>query len=193
MHRLIVGLTGMPGAGKSLVVKVARGRGYGIVVMGNAVREEVERRGLALTPENLGSVMLELRQQWGNRVIAKRCIPKILGRREAKILVDGIRSLDEAREFKTHFPNFHLIAIHSSPETRFTRLFRRQRSDDSPKWAIFHARDMRELGVGLGSALAMAEYLIVNEEPLDMVKAHIREVLNRLDYTGNHRACGRGS
>jgi len=35
------------------------------------------------------------------------------------------------------------------------------------RWEIFHERDMRELSVGLGNAVAMAEYLIVNEERLE--------------------------
>jgi len=34
VNKLVVGLAGMPGAGKSVVVNVARAGGYGVVVMG---------------------------------------------------------------------------------------------------------------------------------------------------------------
>lgn len=37
--KLVMGLAGMPGAGKSVVVNVAKANGYDIVVMGNIVRE----------------------------------------------------------------------------------------------------------------------------------------------------------
>ena len=67
----------MPGSGKSLVVDTARELGYAIVVMGDVVRQETNKRGLELTPQNVGKVMLELRAEEGNYVIAQKCIPKI--------------------------------------------------------------------------------------------------------------------
>ncbi|MEM1589497.1 MAG: AAA family ATPase, partial [Candidatus Bathyarchaeia archaeon] len=140
--KLVVGLAGMPGAGKSVVVNVAKANGYGIVVMGDEVREEAKKRGLEPSPENLGRLMLELRRLEGEAVIAKRCILKIAGMAENKVIVDGIRSLAEVEEFKRNFPNFVLVAVHASPETRFKRLFHRRRSDDPKSWEVFHERDM---------------------------------------------------
>jgi dephospho-CoA kinase len=125
--------------------------------------------------------MLELRQKEGNSIIAKRCIPKIEKTKENKVIVDGIRSPSEVEEFKKHFPKFTLIAIKASPETRFKRLYHRQRSDDPENWEIFHERDMRELSVGLGNAIAMAEYLMVNEEEREVVKEKIKKVLREVE------------
>lgn len=181
VEKLIVGLAGMPGAGKSVVVNVARAGGYGVVVMGDEVREEAQRRGLEPTPENLGRIMLELRRLEGEAVIARRCVSKILDKTESKVIVDGVRSLAEVEEFKQHFPKFTLIAVHASPEMRFRRLFHRQRSDDPKDWEIFCERDMRELSVGLGNAIAMAEYMIVNEESLNAAKKKAAEVLRRIE------------
>ena len=181
VDKVVVGLAGMPGAGKSVVVVVAKGSGYGVVVMGDVVRDEAEKRRLEPSPENLGKIMLELRQKEGNSVIAKRIIPKIEKTKENKVIVDGIRSPSEVEEFKKHFLKFSLISIHSSPETRFKRLYHRQRRDDPENWEIFHERDMRELSVGLGNAIAMAEYLIVNEEEREVVKEKIRKVLRKVE------------
>lgn len=179
--KLVVGLAGMPGAGKSVVVQVSEESGYGVVVMGDVVREEAERRCLEPNPENLGKIMLELRQSEGEAVVAKMCIPKIEKAKEPKVILDGIRSLSEVEEFKKHFPQFSFIAIHASPETRFKRLYHRRRSDDPKNWEIFHERDMRELSVGLGEAIALAEYLIVNEEELEVVKEKIRKILRKVE------------
>ncbi len=180
-EKLVVGLTGMPGAGKSLAVEVAKVMGYGIVVMGDVVREETTKRGLESTPENIGKIMLELRQNEGKGVMAQRSIPKIEHTKEQKIIVDGIRSLSEIEEFKKHFRNFVLVAVHASPETRFKRLFSRRRSDDPENWEIFHKRDVRELSVGLGEAIAMAEYVVVNEEEMQVVKEKIETVLRKAE------------
>jgi dephospho-CoA kinase len=179
--KLVVGLAGMPGSGKSLVVAAARLAGYGVVVMGDVVREETEKRGLELNPKNIGAVMLELRKNGGASVVADKCIPKIERKRSGKVIVDGIRSLSEVDAFKKHFPNFSLIAVHASAEARFNRLYRRRRSDDPDGWELFHERDMRELGVGVGNAIAMAEYIIVNETNRGAAKARAEKVLWRIE------------
>jgi len=182
--KIVICLAGMPCSGKSIIVKVAKECGYNVVVMGDMIREEAERRRLEPNPENLGKIMLELRQKEGPAVIAKRCMPKIKQAIRDRVIIDGIRSLDEIEEFKRHFPKFSLIAVHSSPETRFRRLYRRRRSDDPESWGIFRERDMRELSVGLGNVIAMAEYIIVNEEELEALKEKIREILRRVERNG---------
>ncbi|KON31895.1 hypothetical protein AC478_01900 [miscellaneous Crenarchaeota group-1 archaeon SG8-32-3] len=171
----------MPGSGKSLVVAAARLEGYGVVVMGDVVREETEKRGLEMNPKNIGRVMLELREKGGASVVAEKCIPKIERKRSRKVIVDGIRSLSEVDAFKKHFPKFSLIAVHSSSEARFNRLNRRRRSDDPDGWELFHERDMRELSVGLGNAIAMAEHIIVNENNRDTAKAKAKRVFWRIE------------
>ncbi len=177
MKKVVVGIAGMPGSGKATFNEMAKRKGYAVVVMGDEIREETKRRGLRSTPENIGKIMLQLRKEEGPAVVAKRCIPKIDNAKGKIVFVDGIRSLHEVEEFKRHFPNFILIAIHSSPETRFQRLFRRKRSDDPKGWETFLKRDLRELSVGLGNAIAMADYLIVNEGTKEEFKMKIREVL----------------
>src|SRR5512136_273969 len=117
----------MPGSGKSAVVETARELGYAVVIMGDVVRQETIKRGLELTPENVGKIMLELRTEGGNYVIAQKCIPKIAEQASHKVLVDGLKSLYEAEIFKENFVKFNLVAVHASPETRFNRLSSRHR------------------------------------------------------------------
>jgi dephospho-CoA kinase len=179
--KLVIGLVGMPGSGKSLVVETAQQKGYAVVVMGDVIREETQKRGLDLNPKNMGKVMLELRKTSGNSVIAEKCIPKILQQKSSKIIIDGIRSLHEVDAFKAHFAKFSLMAVHASPETRFNRLYRRRRSDDPRNWAVFHERDARELSVGLGDAIVMAEYLIINEYNRERTRIKVREALRRVE------------
>ena len=125
--------------------------------------------------------MLELRQETGNYVIAQKCIPKIEKQGNHKVLVDGLRSLFEADIFNEHFAKFTLIAVHASPQIRFSRLSNRRRSDDPAEWKVFKDRDMRELGVGLGNVIAMAEQVIVNDNSFEQVKAKVKESLKRIE------------
>jgi dephospho-CoA kinase len=179
--KLVVGLVGMPGSGKSIVVETAQEKGYNIVTMGDVVREETRKRGLELNPKNVGVVMLDLRKTSGAGVIAERCVPRIERSQSSKLIVDGLRSLAEAEVFKAHFHGFTLLGVHSSPETRFIRLKGRGRSDDPASWEVFHERDMRELSVGLGNAVAMADYLIVNEDDKKMLKVRVADLLSKVE------------
>jgi len=178
-ERIVLGVAGMPGAGKGTVREIVQKMGYPIVVMGDEIREEAKRRNLKPTPENLGMIMLKLRKEEGPAAVAKRCIPKMEKAKE-KVVVEGIRSLHEVNEFKKHFPRFTLIAIHASPETRFRRLFQRKRSDDPKGWETFMDRDLRELSVGIEAVIATADQMIVNEGSKTRLKRKTREVLKEV-------------
>jgi len=175
--KVVIGVAGMPGAGKATIKTTAENMGYPVVVMGDEIREETRRRGLQPTPENIGKIMLQLREEEGATTVAERCTAKIENTKSKIVFVDGIRSLNEVDEFKKRFRNFSLIAVHSSPEARFQRLSKRKRSDDPRGWDIFYQRDLRELSVGQGDVIAMADYMIVNERTYEEFKAKVCQVL----------------
>jgi dephospho-CoA kinase len=179
--KLVIGLTGMPGAGKSSVVELVQEAGYDVVSMGDVIRDETAKRGLALNPTNVGKVMLELRALGGDNVVAEKCVPKIVAKEKPKIIIDGLRSYNEAEVFQKHFTNFVLMAVHAPPQIRFARLSSRGRSDDPKTWDIFHERDMRELGVGIGKAIALAEYIIINDDSIDILNSRAKELLRRVE------------
>jgi dephospho-CoA kinase len=178
--KVVVGIAGMPGSGKAVFRKTLQKMGYPVVIMGDEVREEAKRRNLEPTPENLGTLMLNLRETEGPAAIAKRCIPKLEKATEKIVGIDGIRSLPEVHEFKKHFPRFLLVAIHASPKKRYQRLFRRRRSDDPQNWETFMERDTRELGVGMGDVIATADQMIVNEGTFAQLKTRIKKVLKEI-------------
>jgi dephospho-CoA kinase len=192
LEKKVVALTGMPGSGKSLVAEVAMEMGFSVVVMGDVIREETERRGLKITPENMGAVMLRLREEYGATVVAERCISKIQAGTGSKVLVDGVRSIAEVDEFRRHFPNFVLVAIHSSPETRFQRIYQRRRTDDPQSWKEFVERDLRELQVGVGAAIAMADYMLINETTPTQLRRAAKNLLRKVILHGSN-CCEGGS
>ena len=178
--KVVVGVAGMPGSGKGVFRKTLQKMGYPVVIMGDEVREEAKRRNLEPTPENLGNLMLNLRETEGPAAVAKRCIPKLNKATERIVGVDGIRSLHEVKEFKKQFPNFVLVAIHASPKKRYQRLFRRRRSDDPQTWETFMERDTRELSIGMGDVIADADYMLVNEGTFAQLKTRIKQALKEI-------------
>lgn len=151
----------MPGAGKSTIADGLKPKGYEIINMGNAVREEARNRNLEPTRENLGKLMLDLREKNGPGAIAELIKPQIESSQSNVILVDGLRSIDEI-EVLRKFGNVKLLAIHASTDTRFDFLQKRGRSDDPQTKDHFVERDSRELGVGISNPIALSDDAISN-------------------------------
>ena len=143
MTKLIVCLTGMPGAGKSTIADGLKSKGYDIVNMGNAVRNEAKKRNIEATRSNLGKLMLELREKNGPGAIAQLIKPEIESSSSPVILVDGVRSNDEIQVLRK-FGTVKLLAIHASTDRRFDFLQKRGRSDDPQTKEHFEERDNRE-------------------------------------------------
>ena len=189
----IIGVTGLPGSGKSVVSRAAKKLDIPIVRMGDVIRDEAKRRN-----QKTGDVAVDLRKEYGEFVVAQRCVeiinahtapknpsPDNNPRNRTRIrvpkcdvyMIEGIRSPYEVEIFKKNFSEFKVIAIHSTPNTRFKRLKRRMRPDDSHEESDFLIRDQRELNFGIGNVIATADYMVVNEGPLKKIKNIIRSIL----------------
>lgn len=166
----VIAIVGMPGAGKGLVSKTGRSRGIPVFVCGDVIREETERRALPPTPENMGDVMLRMRREEGLAVVAERLISKIESSGCPVVIVEGVRSTAEVDALRRNHA-VAIVAVHASPKTRYERLSRRGRSDDPKTWEEFVQRDSRELAVGIGDAIALAEEMLVNEASPDDLNA----------------------
>jgi len=161
LAKLIVCLTGMPGAGKSTIADGLESKGYEIINMGNAVRDEAKKRNLESTRDNLGKLMLELREKNGPGAIAELVKPQIESSTSDVILIDGVRSNDEIKVLRK-FGTVKLLAVHASTDTRFNFLQKRGRTDDPQTKEHFEERDNRELGVGISNSIALSDYAISN-------------------------------
>jgi dephospho-CoA kinase len=179
MRRKVIAISGMPGAGKAIVSQVGKELGLDVFVLGDVIREETKRRGLEPTPQNMGSVMLSVRESEGPAAVARRLLPRIEGAHSSTVIVEGIRSMHELNELKSKCEVIS-VAVHASARTRFGRLGSRNRSDDSKDWAIFQERDLRELKVGLGGVLALADVVLVNEGTVSELQSAFRRELSKL-------------
>jgi dephospho-CoA kinase len=173
--KLIV-TVGMPGSGKDELIEVAHGMGLATLKMGDLVRDETRRRGLALNNANVGRIASEEREKHGPGVWAQRALPKLT---ETRMLVDGCRSDSEVSVFRHNFGDLFVLGIYASPETRYDRLSARRRSDDVDL-QDFYDRDRRELKWGIGAAFALADGMLVNEGSLEEFRRTARATLDRV-------------
>ncbi len=175
------GIVGMPGSGKSEIVKVGKEMNIPIVVMGDAIRDDLTEKGIEITPENMGKYALKIRKENGMDVVAKKTFKKISNKSINKLIIEGLRNYEEVEYFKSHIENFFIIAVHASPKTRFVRLQKRKREDDSIKWEVFLDRDKREINFGISKLIALADFMIINEGELNLAQEKFKEILQGQD------------
>jgi len=161
MPKLIVCLTGMPGAGKSTIAAGLQKRGFESINMGDAVRAEANRRNLEPTGQNLGKLMLELREKNGQGAVAELIKDQITNSKSDVVVIDGVRSNAEIEVLKK-IGTVKLLSIHASTDTRYGFLSTRKRSDDPQDRSSFNERDNREIGVGISTSIALADESISN-------------------------------
>ena len=178
----VIGTVGMPGSGKGEFAEVARDRGIPVVTMGDVVRQACRDRGLD-PAEHHGEVARALREEDGPLAIAERSLPMIRDHLEDHdtVVVDGLRSGDEAERFEAAFgDSFLLVAIAAPAEVRAERLDLRARDD--PESEGIDERDERELGFGMGEAIDRADLTIDNAGSLEAFRDRAAAVLD--DETG---------
>jgi dephospho-CoA kinase len=187
--RLMICITGMPGAGKSTVATLLRNCGFSVITMGDAVREEAKLHNLEMTDANLGNLMLELRKDLGPAAIAYLILKKIHRESNFKgdIVIDGLRCIDEVKVLKT-MGCVKLLAIHASAETRYNHIKQRGRADVPLNDSDFIIRDKRELDVGISEVIALSDEVVSNN---NLTKAELQNkvlaiVRKWLDKTNNN-------
>jgi dephospho-CoA kinase len=174
----VIVVTGMPGAGKEEFVQVARSLGYDVVRMGDVVRAEAKRQRIADTDKGVGGFADQERQRNGFDIWAKRSVTHV---RSERTIIDGSRGLDELEVFRQAFgKDVLLVAIHSTPASRYPRLKKRGRPDAPASWKEFEERDRRELSWGLGNLIAMADVMLLNDGRMDEFKVKVRAFLTGL-------------
>ena len=174
----IIVLTGLTNAGKTSISSPTSKK-YDIPTLetGTFVYQEVEERGLTVTPEHIKAVSLEVKGKsdayFTEKLIgfAKQEYP------DKKVLfVSGVRAYSEVEFLKKEFgrENVLVIGFHASQDTRFNRLNNPDRiNQEGAKgkedqalrdYDNFLAREMKELGFGVGTVFAMADHVISNDD-----------------------------
>ena len=153
----------MPGSGKSTVVSTLKTKGFEALNLGDGVRAEAKRRNLEPTGDNLGKLMLELREKNGPGAIAGLLTEPIKNSQSKVIIIDGVRSTAEIEVLK-NVGSVKLLSIEATADTRYKFLSSRGRSDDPTTREKFEERDNRELGVGIGESIAIADETISNSD-----------------------------
>lgn len=177
----IIAFVGMPGAGKSEAAAYLKEKNIPFVRFGSVTDEGLEKMGLPLTPDNERIFREKLRQELGMAAYAVKAESKIKEMLEEANLVgiDGLYSWEEYVYLKERFPNLILVQIFAQPKVRYSRLSKRPIRP--VPFEKSRERDIMELEkLNKGGPIAIADYIIENDEGLEKMKEKIDRLLNDL-------------
>lgn len=181
MAKIVIGLVGMPCAGKGEAAKVAeKNFGFRIVKFRDVVKDEALRLGISEGPLTLTKTGSLLRELEGPDAVARRVAARIRHVREDRIFVEGIRSYPEMRVLKRAFPNFFSIGIISPRHVRLRRALRRMRWDDPKTTAELSRKDRIEKSWGVTEALSKSDILIDNDGDLPPFRRLVASTIKRI-------------
>ena len=179
---LVIAIVGMAGAGKSEVSRVFESKGYSKIRFGDVTDEELQKQGLPLNEENERRMREALRQKYGMEAYAMLNLTKIdLAIKTAPVVVDGLYSWEEYTFLSNYYrQNFRVVAVWSSPATRYARLS--QRPVRPLKLEEAYGRDESEIvNLNKGGPIAMADFTIVNEGSLRDLEKETKKTISSLE------------
>ncbi|UCG10914.1 MAG: AAA family ATPase [Dehalococcoidia bacterium] len=174
----VISIVGMAGAGKTEVASVFEKHGFKRIRFGDITDEEIKKRGLTLNEASECLVREQLRQEQGMDAYAKLNLARIdEALKYADVAIDGLYSWEEYIFLKEYYgPNFYVVAVWSTPETRYARLTGRQNRSLTLEEAI--SRDREEIEeIKKGGPIAMADFTIINESSLQELRKQTEKVI----------------
>jgi len=177
----LVSIVGMTGAGKSEVSRVFEENGFIRIRFGDVTDEEMRKRGLEPSEENERYVRELLRQEHGLAAYAKLNLPRIeKALKSSDVVIDGLYSWEEYTYLKARYgEELYLVAVWSSPRTRYGRLTSRSSRRLTLEEAM--SRDKAEIeNIAKGGPIAMADFTIINESSLEHLRREAERIVSKL-------------
>jgi dephospho-CoA kinase len=164
--RRLIGLTGTNASGKGEAAAFFQSRGFAYFSLSDVIRDELIRRGLPLTRDNLIREGNALRERCGADILARRILDKVTG----DSVIDSIRNRSEIMHLRAQ-EGFLLLAIDASLSVRFERAQMRGRDESAATLEEFRAKEDQErtsdpTAQQLAVCMEMADHVVLNEGSL---------------------------
>ena len=180
---MLIGITGTDGAGKgSAVSYMVNKKGFTHYSSRDLITLEVDKLGIPATRENLRLTANSMRMADGADVIVKCALKQIEENKIENAVVESIRAIKEAETLKK--AGGILLVIDASPEVRYKRIKGRGSSSDKVSFEDFLKHEELEMndpdpgGMQKAAVMKMADYTIMNNQPLSKLYAEVDKFLS---------------
>jgi len=146
MNKIVIGLVGPIASGKGVLIDHLKDFGFDVYSLSDEVRKEARTRNLSLTREVLQNLGNELREKFGDQVLAERALFSAI-RVEKNLVFDSIRNPGEIFYLR-NFTDIKIVGVDAPPEIRAKWYLQRakERGEDVPDLDHFFKVSLRDSG-----------------------------------------------
>ena len=180
---MILGVAGRNGAGKGEVVRFLEARSFYALSLSDVIREELRRRAIPETREQMIATGRELREAEGPGALAERLARRLAPDRN--YVIDSVRHPAEVEALRARTGRFRLLWVEASEPVRLARIRERARPGDPASVEELRRLEGQELGSADPAAqqlLAirdMADLRVQNDASLGALHAALQEILEQ--------------
>lgn len=185
MKPVIIGVTGFIGAGKDTFANyLVKKKGFVHYSLSDILREEAKKKSIKITRENLQRFANELRARFGNDILARKAVEKIMKEKQKRnYVITSIRNKAEIETLRM-LENFFLVFIEAPLKLRFERI--KARDGKPKKIEEFKKQEEKELKgkeneQQLILCKSLADLRIKNDSTLSVFYSRIEKLLKRLE------------
>ncbi len=177
---MIIGITGLIGAGKTTVVDFLKQKGFEYQSVRGFINQELDKRKLEKNRDNMREVANELRKKHGASYIVEELYKKSKG----NVIIESIRTIGEVKALKNK-KNFVLLGVTADPRIRYERIFKRKSSSDNVSFQKFLEQEAQENNESedeqnLKACLEQADYILENNGSEDELKQKTEDLINKI-------------
>ncbi len=180
---IIIGITGTLGSGKGTVVKYLQDKyGFKHYSARDFISEEIIRRNMPTTRENMRSVANELRATHGTSYVAEQLYARAAAE-GGNAVIESLRSTGEILALRNKPQSFFLLAVDADQKIRYERILLRKSSTDNISFEKFLEDEEKEMndinpsGMNIAQCMKMADGSVRNDGDIEDFYAQIDRVI----------------
>lgn len=138
-----MGICGPIGSGKGVVTDWFKDHGFLAISLSDEIRISLRKMGREITRASMQEVGNQLREEFGDEILAARVWEKVKNVQDSRIVIESIRHPEEAKYLKKQ-GKFYLINVTADQKVRYERYAKRHRVEDTITWEDFLEEDTEE-------------------------------------------------
>ena len=185
---IIIGLVGLPGAGKTTVSEYLEKKGFKRITLSDFIKIEAGKKGITEFSrdvlQNYGNAM---RKEFGPHILAQLALGEIKNLNAQKVVIDGVRNLYEIAYLQVE-NHFTLVGITADPKVRYQRMCGRTSKSKDKTYTQFlneeHREESlgsREIGLRVKDCLKRVSYRIKNDKDIPALENQVDKLVQKIN------------